>query len=86
MTLQLTAFKKLLERVSPMLTDGTAIASQLTYTVTCLGKWPFTHAQTATGVTSDSMPRPVGSVRKHSLGISMNRAKFQGLCIYIDVL
>jgi len=37
MTLQLTAFKKLLERVSPMLTDGTAFASQLTYTVDCLG-------------------------------------------------
>ena len=87
MTLQLTAFKKLLERVSPMLTDGTAFASQLTYTVACLGKWLFTHAQTAKGVSSDSVPPSSGLHQEAPSGrISMNGPKFQCLCIYIDVL
>jgi len=32
------------------------------------------------------MLRPVGSIRKHSLGISMNGANFYSLYLYIDVL
>ena len=80
------AFTKLIERGSPMLTRRSGIDIPINLNGRPTKRMTFSVRSDCSGDFSDSMPRPVGSIRKHSLGISMNGAKFQGLCIDVDVL
>ncbi len=70
MALQLTAFKKLRERVCPIPNggDGTGLTNNL-------------NGSQIARIAVLTSPN-----RRHRLSISMNGAKFQGPCIYIDVL